>query len=132
MSSGGARSSPTPGSASRSEGWAAVSYRLRKLCPLPGTPGERRVAPLALAAGALGRQRVELRLPEIPEAADPGIDRLEPGGIHRIEPPLCFSADFCKAALAQHLEMLRHRSLCDAELGADRLDHRAGRHLPRT
>src|SRR3954463_9776105 len=103
-----------------------------RLSSLPWTLGKRRVAPFALAACDLRRQRIELRLPEIPEPADPRVHRLEPAGIYRIEPSLRVRAHLCKAALAQHLEMLRHRRLGDAELGADRLHHFAGRHLSRT
>src|SRR5262245_53836678 len=75
------------------------------------------------AARDLRRQRVQLRLPEAPELTDPRIHRLQPRSIHRIESFLRLRPDPCKAALAQHLEVLRHGRLRDPELGPDRLDH---------
>src|SRR5882724_7386020 len=75
--------------------------------------------PIALAAGNLGRQRVKLMLPEPAELAHPCIDLAQRPGFDRIDAARSIRAHIRKAALAQHLEMLRDRRLCDAELALD-------------
>ncbi|MEY9704176.1 hypothetical protein ABIE71_006919 [Bradyrhizobium diazoefficiens] len=98
--------------------------------PLPAPFGDGSVTTLPLAARDLGRQRVQLRLPEIPELTDPRIHRAKPRNVDRIEPPLRLRPNRREAALAQHLEVLRHGGLRDSELRPDRLDDLAGRHFP--
>src|SRR5215208_7021873 len=102
------------------------------LSSLPGTFDHWGVSPRPFASRDLGRQRVELRFPETPELADPCIHRLKPRSIHRIKSSLRVRPDLCKAAFAQHLEMLRHGGLRDPELGSDRLYHFTRRHFPGT
>src|SRR5262245_24544317 len=86
---------------------------VRDLGPLPGPSAHWYATPLPFAARELRRQRVELLLPEAPEPTDPRIHRLQPRSIHGIEASLRLRPDPCKAALAQHLEVLRHCRLCD-------------------
>src|SRR5262245_53103672 len=107
-------------------------FFVRDLGPPPSPSGHRCATPLPFAARDLCRQRIQLRLPQAPELTDPRIHRLEPRSIHRIEMPLCLRPDPPKAALAQHLEVLRHCRLRDPELGPDRLDHLSRRHFPMT
>src|SRR5258705_3883355 len=78
--------------------------------------------PIAPAAGNLGRQRVELMLPEPAELAHPRIDLAQRPGLDRIDAARSISAHIRKAALAQHLEVLRNRRLRDAELALDDRD----------
>lgn len=95
----------------------------------PSSPsGQGCGAARPFAARDFRGQRVQLRLPEGPELADPRIHRLKPRGIHRIEPSLRLRLDAGEAALAEHLQVLRHRRLGDSELGPDRLHHFARRH----
>src|SRR5882672_1843584 len=75
--------------------------------------------PIALAAGNLGRQRFELMLPEPAELAHPRIDLAQRPGLDRIDAARSISAHIRKAALAQHLEVLRDRRLRDTELALD-------------
>src|SRR5215813_14280576 len=75
--------------------------------------------PIALATGNLGRQRFELMLPEAAELAHPGVDLAQRPGLDRIDAARAIRAHIGKAAVAQHLEVLRDRRLRDAELALD-------------
>src|SRR4051794_1334341 len=86
--------------------------------PLPAPPVRWRVSTLTLAACALRCQRVQLWLPEGPEPADPCIHRAKACNVDRVESSLRLRPNRRKAALAQHLEVLRHGRLRDPELGS--------------
>src|SRR3954454_15105385 len=109
-------------------GFFATSFAVSS-SPLPAPLGHWRVTTLAFAARDFRRQRIQLRLPEIAELTDPRIHRLEPRSIDRIEPSLRLRPNGREAALAQHLEVLRHGCLRDPELRSDHFDDLAGRHL---
>src|SRR5687768_14442005 len=95
---------------------------MTKLGPFP---------PRLLAARDLGRERLELVIPEPPERIEPFLDLLERAGVERIEPAARLSADLGEAAVAQHAQVLRDGGLADPELRGDHLDHRARGLLPR-
>src|SRR5688572_19696363 len=74
-------------------------------------------AAVALAAGDLGGEGVELVVPEPAEAGEPGVDGLEGGGVDGVEAARAVDADAGEAAVAQDAEVLRDGGLGDAELG---------------
>src|SRR3954469_7978161 len=75
--------------------------------------------PITLAASNLGRQRIELMLPEPAELAHPLVDLAQWPGLDRVDAARSVRAHIGKAAVAQHLEMLRDRRLRDTELALD-------------
>src|SRR3954454_17517531 len=91
-------------------GFFATSFAVSSR-PLPAPLVHGRVTTLAFAARDLRRQRIQLRLPEIAELTDPCIHRAKARDIDRIEPSLRLRANRREAALAQHLEVLRHGGL---------------------
>ena len=88
-----------------------------------------REAALALAAGELGRERVEALLPEPAEVVEPVVDLLERRRVDRVEPARALGPDGREPAVAQDLEVLRDGRLRDPELRLDDVADRAGRQL---
>ena len=76
-------------------------------------------AALALAAGELGRERVEPLVPEPAEGVEPVVELVERRRVDGVEPPRAVRPDRREAAVAQDLEVLRDGRLRDAELGLD-------------
>src|SRR5262245_27695456 len=56
-------------------------------------------------------ERIDVGRPEAPEGSEPGIDLHERLGPDPIDAPLGFDARLHEARLAQHAEVLGHRSL---------------------
>jgi len=83
----------------------------------------------ALAPGDLGGEGFQLVLPERAEPGEPGIDLPQRRRLDRIEPARPVDAHGRKAAVPQHLQVLRDGGLRDAELRLDHLDDGAGRML---
>src|SRR5690606_22453174 len=124
------RKPPRFSPSSRRRAATSATPRARRARPASARPSSRSsLLPRALAAGDLGGERVEPDLPEAAEALDPLVDLLERGYIDGIDATRPFTAHVRKAALAQHLEVLRHRRLADAEFGLDHLDDLARRVL---
>ncbi len=86
-------------------------------------------APLALAPGELGRERVEALAPEPAEVVEPVVQLVERRGVDRIEAACALGPDGREPAVAQDLQVLRHGRLRDAELGLDDRGDRPGRQL---
>ncbi len=91
----------------------------------------RSTAPPTPAARHLGGQRLEPWFPHPAEAPQPRLELVQRRGLHRIEPPGTVGTHRREAAVAQHLQVLRHRRLGDAELALNHLDNAARRHFPR-
>ena len=84
-------------------------------------------AAFPLAAGELGRERVEPLIPEPAELVEPVVELAERRRVDGVEPPRALGPDRREPAVAQNLEVLRHGRLRDPEL---RLDD--GRDRPRS
>lgn len=78
----------------------------------------------------LGRECVEAVGPEGAEAVEPGVDFGERSGVDGIEPAGAGRTDGGEAGFAQHLQVLAHRRLGDAELPPDDFDDLARGVLP--
>ena len=74
---------------------------------------------LALAAGELGRERVEPLVQEPAEVVEPVVELAERRCIDGVEPARALRPDRREPAVAQDLEVLRHGRLRDPELGLD-------------
>src|SRR4051794_23726606 len=79
-----------------------------------------------LAAPQLGPERVEALRPERAEGAEPRVDLRQGSRVEGVEAAASVRAHGGEAALAQDLELHRHRRLADAERLRDDLDHVAG------
>ena len=97
---------------------------------------DRRAVPAAISWGAaalapaprhLGGQRLESRHPHPPEPAEPCVELAQRLAFHGVEASGAVGAHRGEAAVAQHLQVLRHRRLGDAELALDHLDDAARR-----
>ena len=87
-------------------------------------------AALAAAAGELGAQGVEARLPEAAERVEPLVGGGELGGLDRVEAAGSLGVDGREAGLAQHPQVLGHGRLRDAELLVDHAAQLSGGGLP--
>src|SRR5262245_24223308 len=94
-----------------------------------GRGGRRAQAAFALAAGELGRERVEPLLPEAVEVVEPGVDLAERLGVDGVQAPGAVGPDGREPAVAEYAEMLRDGRLRDAELGLDDRRDGPGRQL---
>src|SRR5262245_52963520 len=79
--------------------------------------------PVAFAAGDLSGERVEPMRPEAAELVEPGIHLPQRRGIDGIDAARAVDPHAGEAGVAQHLEVLRHCRLGDAELALDDSDN---------
>ena len=86
-------------------------------------------AAFPLSAGEFRLERVETLHEEGAEVAEPVIELTEWRGIDGIQPPCALRPDSREPALAEDLEVLRHRWLRDAELVLDDGRNRSRRQL---
>ena len=70
------------------------------------------------------RQRVEAVRPQLAEGLQPAVELAERDGAQPVEPAVRVGAHLDEAGVAQHLEVLGHRRLREAQL-VDELAHRA-------
>src|SRR5262245_39942984 len=84
----------------------------------------------ALAARDLGGQGFEAVLPKSSELVEPRVDLLQRPGIDRVNPLRARHPHRREAAVAQHLQVLRHSRLRDAELALNHRNDVAGAMLP--
>src|SRR5262245_22023220 len=75
--------------------------------------------PLALAARDFSGKRFKAMGPEAPELVEPGVDLAQRARVYRVDAPRPVGAHGGEAALAQHLQVRRHRGLRDPELPLD-------------
>src|SRR5690606_22892670 len=77
----------------------------------------------ALAAGDLGRERLEPWPPEAPKLIEPRIHGFERARVDGVDATRAFRTHRGEPALAQDFQLLRDRGLRHPELGGDDLDH---------
>src|SRR5438445_5809690 len=78
-------------------------------------------AAFSLAAGELGCQGVQVRCPVAAEAIEPRVHVLQGLVLYSVETARPVRPNGSEAAIAQHLEVLRHGRLGDAELSLNDL-----------